>query len=291
MNKPSANKICKKCLLEKIYCVCHLFKSHYSAKPTSTPKSPSPKQSTPKPPKTKSQTTAYHADTISTKLAYSNSHRVNLYLSFSSASKSKQISNVVIKTNFKQSGSGANRQAIGQGAVANLKYIAREKANSQEVALDADEHLSNLYNKNADRLTKDEERELIQSINGGGITSFRRIMISPEANTSKDEMAEIVKHTIREFEQKSGKTYPNAVFAIHSNTEHTHAHILIYSNKYNSLRLSKNELKLLRQIAIEKSNQIQREKALERSFIKSLENTLDKFMHKHQVHQKELNNE
>jgi hypothetical protein len=208
-------------------------------------------------------------------------------LSYSYTSFKNNISGVIIKTNFKQSSSGTNRQAIGKSAVANIKYISREKANEHEEQ--RNEALSHLYNKEARKLSADEEKDLISNLETKGTTSFRRIMISPERDTTAEEMAQITKRTLAEFEEKTGKKY-DAVFAIHTNTEHTHAHILITSNKYNYLRLSKQELRLLRQTAIVKTNEIHKEWHRERAFIKTIEQELEKFIAKFRQNNKELEN-
>jgi hypothetical protein len=212
---------------------------------------------------------------------------VNSYLSHSRTSFKNNSSGVIIKTNFKQSSSGTNRQAIGKSAVANIKYISREKANEHEI--DINEELSHLYDKEARRLSVDEEKELIELLETKGTTSFRRITISPEKDTTAQEMAQITKRTLAEFEEKTGKKY-EAVFAIHTNTEHTHAHILITSNKYNYLRLSKQELRLLRQTAIQKTNEIHKERQMEQSFVKAIEKELEKFTAKFRQNNKELEN-
>jgi len=168
-----------------------------------------------------------------------------------------------------------------------MKYISREKANEHEI--DINEELSHLYDKDARKLSTKQEAELISNLETKGITSFRRIMISPERDTTAEEMAQITKRTLAAFEEKTGKKY-DAVFAIHTNTEHTHAHILITSNKYNYLRLSKQELRLLRQTAVIKTNEIHKERQAEKSFVKTIEEELEKFTAKFRQDSKELEN-
>jgi Relaxase/Mobilisation nuclease domain len=274
MKMPSSAPTCQKCLLDKTICVCKLRSKNSSTTPKLSLPIKSKLVSTHK----SAHTMTSHTSTPKSPSSHSFtfSHGVNSYLSYSHTSSKNNTSGVIIKTNFKQSSSGTNRQAIGKSAVANIKYISREKANEQKQERDnLSENLSNLHDKDARKLSVDEEKELINSLETKGTTSFRRIMISPEKDTTAQEMAQITKRTLAEFEEKTGKKY-DAVFAIHTNTEHTHAHILITSNKYNSLRLSKQELKLFRQTAIQKSNELYKQRQSERIFIKAIEEQLGK---------------
>jgi|GEM_PF-3590864 len=284
MKKAPSSPTCQKCLLDKTICVCKLKSKNSSTTPNSVssipkskpiPISKSPSMPTSQVPKSPNN----HSFTFS--------HGVNSYLSYSHTSSKNNTSGVIIKTNFKQSSSGFNRQAIGKSAVANIKYISRQKANEHEEQ--RDEAISHLYDKEARKLSVDEEKELIELLETKGTTSFRRIMISPEKNTTVQEMAQITKRTLAAFEEKTGKKY-DAVFAIHTNTEHTHAHILITSNKYNYLRLSKQELRLLRQTAIQKTNEIHKERQQERSFVQTIQDELEKFTAKFRQDNKELEN-
>jgi hypothetical protein len=274
---------CQKCLLDKTFCVCRLKSKNSSTTPKSSPSIKSKPVSTYK----SAPVPTSQAPKISSNHSFTFSHGVNSYLSYSHTLSKNNSSGVIIKTNFKQSSSGTNRQAIGKSAVANIKYISRQKANEHEEQ--RDEALSHLYDKEARKLSADEEKELISNLENKGTTSFRRIMISPQKQTSAQEMAQIAKRTLAEFEEKTGKKY-DAVFAIHTNTEHTHAHILITSNKYNYLRLSKQELRLLRQTAIVKTNEIHKEQQAERSFVKTIQEELEKFTSKFRQDNKELEN-
>jgi hypothetical protein len=274
---------CQKCLLDKTICVCKL-----RAKNTNTPKKSSlPRGSKRTSTQNSSSISISHQQKPSNINSFTFSHGVNSYLSHSRTSFKNNTSGVIIKTNFKQSSQGVGRQAIGKSAVANMKYISREKANEHEI--DINEELSHLYDKDARKLSTKQEAELISNLETKGITSFRRIMISPERDTTAEEMAQITKRTLAEFEEKTGKKY-EAVFAIHTNTEHTHAHILITSNKYNYLRLSKQELRLLRQTAVIKTNEIHKERQAEKSFVKTIEEELEKFTAKFRQDSKELEN-
>ena len=283
MKKAPSSPTCQKCLLDKTICVCKLKSKNSSTTPKSSPSIKSKPVSTCK--SAPAQTS--QAPKISSKHGFTFSHGVNSYLSYSHTLSKYSSSGVIIKTNFKQSSSSTNRQAIGKSAVANMKYISREKANEHEI--DINEELSHLYDKDARKLSTKQEAELISNLETKGITSFRRIMISPERDTTAEEMAQITKRTLAAFEEKTGKKY-DAVFAIHTNTEHTHAHILITSNKYNYLRLSKQELRLLRQTAVIKTNEIHKERQAEKSFVKTIEEELEKFTAKFRQDSKELEN-
>jgi hypothetical protein len=285
MKKAPSSPTCQKCLLDKTICVCKLKSKNGGTTPKSSPSIKSKPVSIHK----SAHTMTSHTSTPKTSSSHSFtfSHGVNSYLSYSHTSCKNNFSGVIIKTNFKQSSSGFNRQAIGKSAVANIKYISRQKANEHEEQ--RDEAISHLYDKEARKLSIEEEKELISNLETKGTTSFRRIMISPEKDTTVEEMAQITKRTLAEFEEKTGKKY-DAVFAIHTNTEHTHAHILITSNKYNYLRLSKQELRLLRQTAITKTNEIHKERQRERSFVKTIQEELEKFTAKIRQDNKELEN-
>lgn len=171
---------------------------------------------------------------------------------------------VIVKTNYCFSGHSKNpsgkRLSSGEvisKAQANLNYITRDGAN-QDLEHD---NFSTLYNSVGQLLDKDEYMAFKADLKELDISGFRRVMISPEATLCRDEMKDLVTRSLRDFERETGKD-AEAVFSIHTNTEHIHAHVLIVSEHYNDLRWSQNDLNHFKEIVTENTRDLINEREL-----------------------------
>lgn len=229
------------------------------------------------------QTTRNHPLNLST------SHRKNLFngMSFSnqpfqtssfSTFRNRQSktasSDVVVKTNYcfaghskSKNGKRFTKAEVVSKAQANLNYITRDGANQ-----DLDENLSMLYNSIGKMLDKDEYSAFKSDLKEMDIAGFRRVVISPENDLSRDEMKDLVTMSLRDFTRETGKN-ADFVFSIHTNTDHTHAHVLIVSEHFNDLRWSQNCLQHFKEIVSENTRVIidERELVVDKTLQEELE--------------------
>lgn len=125
------------------------------------------------------------------------------------------------------------------GKIKDLKKI-------DEIA--TNEFKTNIYNKKGN--VSYEELNLLKKRNlDKGVPFNLRLEISPKDQVSKEDLIKIVEDTLLKFEASSGKKL-DYNFAIHTNTDHIHAHIDIAGDK--NLKFSKEELQLFKTITTEK---------------------------------------
>lgn len=165
---------------------------------------------------------------------------------------------VVVKTNYTFSGrskSKKGKRLSGKEVIAksqaNLNYITRDGAN-QDLEK---ENFSTLYNSVGQLLDKEEYAAFKSDLNEMDISGFRRVMISPKEELTRDEMKDLVATSLRDFARETGKE-ANAVFSIHTNTEHIHAHVLIVSEHFNDLKWSQNDLQHFKEIVAENTREL-----------------------------------
>lgn len=161
-------------------------------------------------------------------------------------------SNAVIKTNYcfaghskSKNGKRFTKTEVISKAQANLNYITRDGANQ-----DLDENLSMLYNSSGKMIDNDEYAAFKSNLKEMDIAGFRRVVISPENDLSRDEMKELVTMSLQDFSRETDKDV-DFVFSIHTNTDHTHAHVLIVSEHFNDLKWSQNDLRHFKEIMSE----------------------------------------
>lgn len=183
---------------------------------------------------------------------------------------------VVVKTNYTFAGHSKNKAGkrlsgaeVISKAQANVNYITRDSA-SQDIN---DENLSMLYNSNGKMLDNDEYATFKSDLKEMDIAGFRRIVISPEDNFTREEMKDLVTESLRDYARETGKE-ADSVFSIHTNTEHIHAHVLIVSEHYNDLKWSQNDLGHFKEIVSENTRIIIDEREL--MVDKTIEQELEK---------------
>lgn len=162
---------------------------------------------------------------------------------------------VIVKSNFsmagrkQKDGSRATKKDVGKHASASINYMDNHGAEDIK-----DQDLSNVYDENGDRLTKDELNELRKEMNDNDqFSAFRRIVIDPgqQDNISREEMVQMVIKTMDDYKQKTGADFEYKI-AIHTDkVEHggnIHAHVVAYGSS-RSINMTKDQMKDFKQIA------------------------------------------
>lgn len=170
---------------------------------------------------------------------------------------------IVLKTNFEMSGRLNKKglrptsKQVGTHATASLSYMDNHGSKDLEKEVE----LSNIYDKNGDLIPKDELEQIKRNLNNG-IQSFRRTMVDVgQKDFSRDDLNKLVRESMQELMGKTGKSFEYN-FAIHTNTEHIHAHIVSYG-KNSDINLTKEQLQIFKEIIGSKTNDILLEKELE----------------------------
>lgn len=161
---------------------------------------------------------------------------------------------VIVKSNYQiagrqqKSGGRSSKKSIGKHASASLNYM--DNHGNEDIK---DNDLSNIYNENCDRLTKDELQELRKEMdNNKDFTAFRRIVIDPgqQDNISREEMVQMTIKAMDEYKEKTGATFDYKI-AIHTDHVETggniHAHVLVTGDS-NSIRMNKEQMKTFKTV-------------------------------------------
>ncbi|MDD4950496.1 hypothetical protein [Sulfuricurvum sp.] len=183
---------------------------------------------------------------------------------------------VVIKSNFEmagrlnQQGKRPNAKAVGTHASASLDYMDNHGSKD----LDQEDGLSNTYDENGERMSKDELDAMKKELNGG-IGAFRRTVIDTgQKEFDRDDLNRLVRESMQTFQEQTGKSFEYS-YAIHTDTDHTHAHVLSYG-KTHEINMTKEHLQLFKEIAADKTEELLREKVLDHDRHLSLHQKIDK---------------
>ncbi len=186
----------------------------------------------------------------------------NSFLSSKQHKASKGI-NVVVKSNYAMAGRLKNGKRISTKAVkslstASLDYISNHGSRD----LENSEELSSLYDNNGERLSKEEFKELKKEIyKDDSLTAMRRIVISPKEDIPREDMKNLTVEIMRDFEEQTGKNL-NYHFAVHTDTEHIHSHVVITGTN-RDINFTKEQLQVFREISEEKTLQYTKEQTKE----------------------------
>lgn len=210
----------------------------------------------------------------------------NIRRSANNASSSKggvvvNKQSVIVKSNFEMAGrlnkdgKRNNAKTLGSHASASLNYMENHGARD----LEQNDELSNLYDENGERLSKTEYDKLKKELNEG-IGAFRRTVIDVGHNElDRDDLNRLVRESLQQFQEQSGKQF-DYTFAIHTDTDHIHAHILSYG-KSHQINMTKEHLQLFKQTVGEKTNELlqehkhERDISLYRQITKPMDEILD----------------
>lgn len=187
---------------------------------------------------------------------------------------------VIVKSNFEMAGrlnkqgKRNNAKTLGSHASASLTYMENHGAKD----LVNNPSLSNIYDEDGERMSKDEYEKLKQDLNAG-VDAFRRTVIDVgQSDLDRDDMNRLVRESLQEFQEKSGKKF-EYVYAIHTNTDQIHTHVLSHG-KSHEINMTKEHLQLFKQTVGEKTNELLQEQKLEndrdQSFEKQMNQSNDK---------------
>jgi hypothetical protein len=170
---------------------------------------------------------------------------------------------VVLKTNFEMSGRMNKKglrptsKQIGTHTSASLNYMENHGAKD----LENSEELSNIYDKEGELILKNELEQIKKDLNDG-VQGFRRTMIDVgQKEFDRDDLNKLVRESLQSLQERTGKSFEYN-YAIHTNTEHIHAHVLSYG-KNSDINLTKEQLQMFKQIIGDKTQEILLEKELE----------------------------
>ena len=197
---------------------------------------------------------------------------------------------IVLKTNFEMSGRMNKKglrptsKQVGTHASSSLNYMNNHGSKDLEKEVE----LSNIYDKNGDLISK-ENLEQIKKDLDNGIQGFRRTMIDVgQKDFSRDNLNKLVRESMQQLIEKTGKNFEYN-FAIHTNTDHIHAHIVSYG-KNSDINLTKEQLQIFKEIIgsktneilLEMQNELKRDNVLElkneKEIVKNLDNKNDLYL-------------
>jgi hypothetical protein len=210
-------------------------------------------------------------DEKSSKIASKNSNS-NLNFRVFESKNGVKVNNktIIFKTNYNEIGFDRKTKRVinskenGAKAAANISYIDREKANERE----ENEELSNTYDLEK-KLEKDELNKIKEELKNG-VVAFRRDVISLDFDDelSTKEQLEIIRESYKNFHDDTNKN-PKILISLHTNTEHKHAHVLVFGEK-EDVKINKVQLQSFKvEIATQTANKLEN---------KGLENTLENFI-------------
>jgi hypothetical protein len=186
-----------------------------------------------------------------------------------------QNRSVIVKSNFEMAGrlnkQGKRNSAktLGSHASASLNYMENHGVRD----LERDEALSNIYDPNGERLSKEEYAELKNDLNDG-VSAFRRTVIDVGHNElDREALNRLVRESVQEFQEKSGKQF-EYTFAIHTDTEHIHAHVLSFGESH-EINMTKEHLQLFKEVVGTKTDELLEEHKLENDRDLSLNQQID----------------
>ena len=174
-----------------------------------------------------------------------------------------QNQSVIVKSNFEMAGrlnkQGKRNSAktLGSHASASLNYMENHGARD----LEKNDELSNIYDENGERLNREDFDALKKELDQG-VSAFRRIVIDTgQRDLDRDDLNRLVRESVQEFQEKSGKQF-EYIFAIHTDTEHIHAHVLSFGESH-EINMTKEHLQLFKEVVGSKTDELLQEHRLE----------------------------
>jgi hypothetical protein len=195
---------------------------------------------------------------------------------------------IIVKSNFQmagrlnQQGKRLNAKTIGSHASASLTYMDNHGAKD----LEYEEGLANTYDKSGERMSTDDLDALNKELNEG-VNAFRRMIIDiGSGELERDDLDQIVRETMQNFQEKSGKDF-EYVYAIHTDTDHTHAHVLSYGDSH-EINMTKEHLQLYKEIVADKTEELLNDRSLEHdrdlTFQEKIDLAMDGVLDNHELH-------
>lgn len=148
-------------------------------------------------------------------------------------------------------GSRSTPQAGGK-MNAHLRYVAGQRKDQIDKATDKDRQL---YNAQGDLIKLDEAEKT-----HAGAFIEHRIVISPKSATA-DDLHVLSQAAIQKIQSLNSSSEIRATYAVHTDTDHPHAHLLVTSQ--NKLELRKDDYHQIREQSKELLGELYRERGQE----------------------------
>jgi len=163
--------------------------------------------------------------------------------------------------------SGVSNGGAGVIIRGSYRYHKGQKAKSDPAGR-LQSHMQYLSGQRRDQITKgtDKDRQLYskdgQNVEWkdaakehAGHFIEHRIIISPQGNMSEDQVHTLAQASIQEIQRKNPQAEITAHYAVHNDTDHRHAHLLITSP--NRLVITKEEYKHLREFNMDMRRELE----------------------------------
>jgi hypothetical protein len=170
---------------------------------------------------------------------------------------------VIVKSNFEMAGrlnkqgKRPNAKAVGSHASASISYMDNHGAKD----LEHEEGLTNTYDQNGERLSKEDFNNLKKELDDG-VSAFRRTVIDVgQDGLDRIDLNILVRESMQDFQEVSGKNF-DYTFAIHTDTDHAHAHILSHGSS-SEINMTKEHLQIFKEIVADKTEELLNDRSLE----------------------------
>lgn len=201
---------------------------------------------------------------------------------------------VIVKSNYEiagklnKSGKRPNSKAVGTHASASLSYMENHGAKD----LEYEEGLTNTYDQNGERMSKEDFGALKKELDEG-ISAFRRTVIDiGQDELDREDLNRLVRESMQDFKQQSGKDFEYA-YAIHTDTDHPHAHILSYGDSH-EINMTKEHLQIFKEIVADKTEELLNDRTLEHdrdlTLTQKIDKEIDGVLDNHELHHEQANN-
>jgi len=178
--------------------------------------------------------------------------------SSASGKKFDRTKGVLVRGAYRKHRGGGSKADAASKMKAHIKYIAGDKHKAEEA------EKRQLYDDKGREQTSKEALE-----RHGNPYIEHRVVISPAGQADEKDLHVLAQATIQQIREKNPKAQIEASYAIHTDSRHPHAHVLVTSN--NQVRLDREDYAQLRQM----NKNIRAELDAERELGREHSHTLD----------------
>ncbi len=174
---------------------------------------------------------------------------------------------VVIKTNYDIAHKNNSREKVGKHAQNAFSYQSRDLEDGKNKTGERESE-TGAYKENGQKMTNEEAKEYRKSLKDVG--GFRRIILSPDPKygLTKEDLKDITEKVLEDYRKLNTNKEYKATFAIHTDTEVKHTHILLTSKKGSNIKWKKEDLKTFKEIARSRVEEKIREKEKEQNIFR-----------------------
>jgi len=201
---------------------------------------------------------------------------------------------VIVKSNFEMAGrlnkqgKRPNSKAVGSHASASLSYMDNHGAKD----LEHEEGLTNTYDQNGERMSKEDFDALRKELDEG-IGAFRRTVIDVgQDGLDREDLSRLVRESMQDFKEQTGKEF-EYVYAIHSDTQQIHAHVLSVGESH-EINMTKEHLQLFKEIVADRTEELLMDRSLEHdrdlTYHQQLDKEIDGVLGNQELHYEQSNN-